>query len=64
MIWKHNVRRIRNEQIGARDFDFLRAQPLDFADDRDRINDDASGPLRLTMSDFYSETSPAWSPCH
>jgi Tol biopolymer transport system component len=28
-----------------------------------RINDDATGPLRLTMSDFFSEGSAVWSPC-
>lgn len=28
-----------------------------------RINDDATAPLRLTMSDFFAEAAPAWSPC-
>ncbi|HEU0029909.1 MAG TPA: hypothetical protein VFQ53_04695 [Kofleriaceae bacterium] len=28
-----------------------------------RINDDATGPLRLTTSDFFSEAAPAWAPC-
>ncbi len=28
-----------------------------------RVNDDGTGPLRLTTSNFFSEASPAWAPC-
>ena len=28
-----------------------------------RINDDSTGPLRFTMSEFFAESGPAWSPC-
>lgn len=31
--------------------------------DLSRINDDGTGPLRLTMTTLYSESDPAWSPC-